>query len=524
MLVHGSLSATTHSDDGKTRFFQYGSRCFLAVLFLSGIFNANLVYGQSAPPTLDEQLYRWLALNNRVGCAELLRLSLPPGNGDQANADLVRKELDRLRGLNQIGSQLAQICSPKFNVVSASALGSSLETLQATKTVSQVRIPRRRVDRRVRTSKQSKFRRSFLEFLQAGRTGQAGVPLPEPQLDSSRLGLFGEFNHEWRRKDISTYDLGYDGSLNNGLMGVDYGWNRQVVGMWVGFSELDADNNIRPFSLNRNYIAGQGGVQPKDVEEVIALCEGRKGSGAFEDHSTGFGGFAGFALGDSGLLDIGFSRYSTDHAYTRSVCTFEEGPNKNPNLDEFFAGWASGATAVKDLGFSVRSGYDVEKDRWIFSPRAVFQFMRTSVDGYAETGKGITKGDSVPIVSGGPIGSELAYEAQKRNSAWLDIGGEVGHRFNVSGAILIPEVSGYWRHQFDDGFVFNTVHLAQDLRPDPITFQLANEGPDSNSAIFSFTLNSLIGERVGAQVEVSQLFLNDFVRSTLLSMRVRVRF
>jgi uncharacterized protein YhjY with autotransporter beta-barrel domain len=456
---------------------------------------------------------------------ELLRL---PATATAIN---VQDELNRLRSLNQIGSQLAQICAPKQNVVSASSLGSSLETLQATKTVSQARIPRRRVDRRVRTSKPAgRFRNSLLEFLQAGPAGpagpagQAGVPLPEPRLDSSRLGLFGEFNREWRKRDNSTYELGYDGHLNNGLIGVDYGWNRNVVGLWFGFSEIGTDYNVQLSSLNRNYIPGQPGpVQPRDLEEVIALCEGRRGSGSFEDHSKGFGGFAGFALGSGGLLDIGVSRYTTDHAYTRKVCTFEEGPNSNPNLDEFFAGWASGTTDVTDLGFSVRSGYDIEKDRWIISPRGVFQFMRTSVDSYVETGNGTTKGDSQPIVTGGPIGSELAYEAQKRNSTWVDLGGEIAHRFDVGGTILIPEVSGYWRHQFDDDFVFSTVNFAQDRRADPLKFMLATEGADPNSAIFSVGLNSLIRERVGAQVELSQLFLNDRVRTTLLSVRVRVR-
>jgi uncharacterized protein YhjY with autotransporter beta-barrel domain len=511
----------------------YWCLCSLALLFLPGLSPKGIAYGQSDPPTLDEQLVRWLGLGERRGCYELLRV--PPGITTGEGANNVIAELQRLRGLNQIGAELARICGPEQNVNSGSALGGSLDTLQATKTVSQVRIARRRVDRRLGTGPQGtqgtqprKFRSFFLDP-QADAQRQPDISLQTPGAENPGFGLFGEISREWKKKDITDYDLGYDGHVGTGLVGVDYAWNRAVAGVWGSYSAMNTDYQMRPVDLNRNYnLTGFTPTQRQAVEDLLALCEGRNGGGELENHAVGFGGFAGWSLGGGGLLDIGFSHYRTNHNYTRSFCSFEQGGSlfdQRFDLDQYFAGWVSGSTEVKEFGASVRGGYDIEKDGWVFSPRGIFQFIRTSVDGYQETGQAITKlTNSQSILYGGPIGAELVYEGRRRNSPILDVGGEIAYRFDFQGSALIPRVSAYWRHQFDDGFIFHDVRLAQDLRPNPVKFSVASDRPDPNTAILSAGVTSLIGQRFAAQVEVSQLAGHEFMGSTLLSAQFRVRF
>jgi hypothetical protein len=506
----------------------------LALLSLPGGFAMGSAYGQStAPPTLDEQLDRYLGLGDRFGCLEFLRFT-PSAPEPNAAATEVNNLLKVLHDTKQIGDQLFKICGTKLNVGSASALGGSLDTLQATKTVSQVRIARRRVDRRLSKGIQGtqgtqprQFRSFFLEP-QADVQRQPDISLQTAGVENPGFGLFGELSREWRKKDITTYDLGYDGHVGTGLIGVDYGWNRAVAGLWGSYSAMNTNYEMRLVNLDRNYNpAFVDDTQEKALEDLVALCEGRIGGGGLENHTTGFGGFAGWSLGTGLLLDIGISHYRTNHSYTRSVCTFEgEGGNRtNPHMEQFFAGSVSGTTKVKEFGVSVRGGYDIERDGWILSPRGIFQFIRTSVDGYEETGNAIIKEDLKHILAyGGPVGTELVYEERRRNSPMFDLGGEVAHRFELQGTVLIPRVSGYWRHQFDDDFIFQTVRFAQDFRPDPVRFSFASDGPDPNTAILSAGVSSLIGQRFAAQVEVSQLVGHEFMGSTLLSAQFRVRF
>jgi len=501
--------------------------CFFALLLLTPRSPTHSAYGQSPPPTLDEQLISLLGLGTRPGCVEFLRLSPPPG--DTAAIAAVTAELKRLHDLHQIGAQLEVICAPELNVNSGSALGGSLETLQATKTVSQVRIARRRVDRRLSKGTQPRKFRSFFLDPQADVQRQPDISLQTAGAENPGFGLFGELGREWKKRDITDYDLGYDGHVNTGMVGVDYGWNRAVAGVWGSYSAMNTHYDIRPVQLNRKYnFQGVAPAQKQAIEDLVALCEGRKEGSGLENHTTGFGGFAGWSLGKGAVLDIGMSYYRTNHAYTRSVCTFEQGGSVFDNrfdLDQYFAGWVSGNTKIKEFGASVRGGYDIEKDGWIFSPRGIFQFIRNSVGGYEETGQATIKpGQSQTITYGGPIGSELVYETHRRNSTLFDLGGDVAYRFGLQGTVLIPRVSAYWRHQFDDGFIFQTVRLAQDFRPDPLRFSVASDGPDPNTGILSAGVSSFIGERFAAEVEVSQLVGHAFMGSTLLSAQFRVRF
>ena len=108
----------------------------------------------ATPPTQDEQLRDQLGLGNAAGCFTLLGV-------DQADVDITLDDLG-----SQIGNELRAICGSSA-VTSASSLGGGLNTLQATKTVSQFRLVRRRIDQRLQRQRPRPPSRSLRSYLQA---------------------------------------------------------------------------------------------------------------------------------------------------------------------------------------------------------------------------------------------------------------------------------------------------------------------------------------------------------------------
>jgi hypothetical protein len=112
---------------------------------------ASTAHAQSQPLSLDDQLRDQLALGDANGCVDLLRITpadIDTDNGETPG-DVVNDELERLADdLDQIDKELRAICGPSA-VGSASSLGGALDSVQATKTVSQFKLARRRIDQRL---------------------------------------------------------------------------------------------------------------------------------------------------------------------------------------------------------------------------------------------------------------------------------------------------------------------------------------------------------------------------------------
>jgi Autotransporter beta-domain len=542
--------------------------CLAVPIALCG---ARAVHGQtlSDPPTQDEQLRLQLALGDAAGCVSLLR----PEPGEDADDALARLG-------PEIGNELRAICGTSA-VNSASSLGGGLNSLQATKTQSQFRLIRRRIDQRLRTQPPPKApSRSAGMFLQT--PGSPSRTYADTPFDAS--GLFGEFEYEWRDRVNTPYESGYESKVRGLSVGLDRMFGSAVAGGWISFTGVDADLTGSGVLIASPF----AGVEDEQFRALVndpnvlgPVCGGSPNPGALEQDTTRFGGFVGALLGGSGFVDGSVSWARRTHDYSRGVCTIEnqgqaafaadvafvdqnsdgvadsgeirpdigggvlfqdanengtldQRANDNPGesvFDDIFAGTLTGSTRLHEFAFSIRTGADLGSGGWNAGPRVILTYARTTTDPFVEAGRSTVansvhpnSGPAVQRTLGGPIGMELAFDEQSRYSLLLELGGEVGRQITTPFGALVPFGSAYWRHEFNDERTIVTVRLAQDLRSSPTRFSFGTDAPDANTAMVAGGLSALFGSRFALRAEYRQLLMDDLFDSNVFAGQARLRF
>ena len=482
--------------------------------------------------SLGDQLDAQLGLGNPSGCVDFLRITdadlVDAGNDPQL---AVNRQLNRLDARGQIGDGLHAICGPSA-VGSASSLGGGLNTVQATKTVSQFRLVRRRIDQRLPRRPRTVQESPLMLFLQPARLQSDGELRRQAP---AGVAVFGDVEYEQQDRETTRYEDGYEADIAGGTIGIDYAWDRAVVGAWGGYKRMDGDF--------------RGGFERflSDPAQLAAVCGGVLPGGDFDLKGGRFGGFAGWRLGDAGFIDINASRSRRDYRYKRNTCMIEvtAEPLSYVNgelfgggllIDDIYAGRISGDTDITETGVSIRAGFDSSRGAWTFGPRATLGYARSTIDAYAETGRSTVDNPVTPngaglppdggrIINralGDPIGLELAYREQEHDSLLLEIGGLVERRFETSRGMLVAHASAYWRHEFKDELRFATVRFVQDLRPDPVFFSFVNGQVDADTALFSVGLTAVFNERAAMRFEVTHLAFDSYLDSTGVSAQVRV--
>ena len=532
--------ARTHSEHPSSRTrISAGCAGLLGALLL--VLAAPIARAQSQPLSLTEQLDEQLGLGDFRGCFDLLRLTeadVTAADGNPQTA--VNRELNRLEAAGHIGNELRAICGPSA-VNSASSLGGALNTVQATKTVSQFRLARRRIDQRLpRRPSLSVQGMPLMLLLQS-----AGLEHDPELRRHAAVGaaVFGEVEYEQQDREITRYEDGYEADITGGAIGMDYAWDRAIVGAWAGYKRMDGDF--------------QGGFVRflSNPAQLSAVCGGVLPGGDFDLDGGLLGVFAGWKMGDAGFVDVNASKAQRDYRYNRNTCAIESNSEslsfneENGELssdgiviDDIYAGRVSGDTTVTETGLSIRAGFDAVRAAWTFGPRATLSYARSTVDAYSETGRSTVSNPVEPVGAfdpenpnpqpdagrivnralGDPLGLELAYQEQKQDSLLLEVGGLVERRFEMSPGLLVAHASAYWRHQFRDDLRFATARFVQDQRPDPVYFSFVTGQVDANSALFTLGVTALFNERAAFRLEVTHLAFDRYLDSTAISAQFRV--
>ena len=500
-------------------------RLSLFALALAAFGSTGIAWAET-PPSLDDQFRAQLGLGEAVGCA-------PLRNGASAMFDQVN-----------FGLALRAICAPSA-VGSASSLGGGLSDFQATKTVSQFRLARRRIDARLRRG----GRRADWDGVQVAFASPASdlgaLMAAEPETDVWRL--FGEIEGDWRERDATRYESGYEADAYGLTLGLDRTWGRHVIGGWVSYTDADGayaagtalvapgDNG----GLNPNIPAGASNLLA-DRRALESVCGVTPGAGDFSDEALRLGAFWGTRFGQTGFIDASFSIGERDYKYRRNACAIElpnsgasvmriaDGlfyldndsnnvPNDNDRVvDDVFAGAISGDASVLEYSLSARTGFDHALGAWIIGPRATLSYTRTEIDAFTETGRtsrdrylfglsdfttyqdcvdnnpGTPCTAAFSIAAGSATGLELSYDDQTRDSLLLELGAEVRRPIDMSWGVLAPHASVMLRHQFEDDRDLVTVRMAQDLRGAGATrFAFATDAPDADDAVFTAGLTAL---------------------------------
>lgn len=496
------------------------------------------------PPTQDQQFRNQLGLGVAAGCVPLLGLNAT-ADGQAVAAALTAAG-------TSIGNELRAICGPSA-VTSASSLGGGLNTLQATKTATQFRLVRRRIDQRLtpkppsrpsRELGQAFFRAAASPDFGAGAgttaaAGSAGAAAQQggTAASASRVGLFGEVDFDNRDRIDTEYESGYQSDAKGFAVGVDYLHGRALVGGWFGTTTRDAE-----FTSFGTLLGSGSNAEFRSVLSapgvLSRVCGGLSDGGTFNQQTMRLGGFVGAAIGAAGFVDaaVGWSR--RQHDYARSICAIEADPsgiriengvlrNSFGVVDDIYAGTVTGLNTIRDLDISGRVGTALGNDNWTFGPRVAMTITKSTTDAYIETGRSTVANPVEPVFEntvnrtlGGPIGFELAFDQQSRTSVLLEGGGEIAGRAGP----VVPFASAFWRHEFKDDYHLLTARFAQDRRQAPRRFTIGNDRPDSDSLLFGAGVAVPVGERGAVRVEVTQLAYDNLFAARAISVQARVGF
>lgn len=499
-------------------------------------------YGQSTtsttpPPTQDDTLRTTLGLGNAAGCFPLLGIQADDPDGFNK---LVTALNDPNSGL---GDELRAICGPSA-VVSSSALGGGMQSLQPVKTVTQFRLARSRIDQRLTSKPPPTPPRppsrdvavSWVQF-QEPLNPTAGLG------PRSGAGVFGEVEFLNRNRADTIYESGYGSDVTSFSIGADYASSGgAVVGGWFGRASQDgAFTRFSPIFATTGSDSPQDAAVLNDPSVFTRVCGGLSTGGTFEQTANQFGGFAGFG-GARGFVDGTFAWTSRDHDYARNVCTVETqglvafdpatgvlSDSAHDVVDDIYAGTLSGVSQIDETSFSVRAGGDVGNAAVSGGPRVIFTVTRAKTGAYVETGRNTvatpitsTAGDLEPVerTLGGPIGTELAFDEQTRTSVLLEAGGE----FAVHAGAVSPFFNGYWRHEFKDDFPLVTARMAQDLRSTPFVLRFGFDAYDRDAFRFGFGANAVAGDRFVVRAEYSKLVSDAIYSGGGFSIQARARF
>ena len=503
---------------------------------------------QPAPRSLDQALVDTLALGNAAGCGPAFGL---PDFSAALNPQLALDTfLAAERDGGRLGKELAAVCGSSA-VASAAALGGSLGSPQTTKTVSQFRLARARVDSRLDAGgKRADVDRPVLLAQLGGGLPMTGTaPAAGEQTAGTGPGLFTQLSHERRERVTTALEAGYKAGVSEALVGLDYaardGW---VGGAWLGYRSTDADYRGAKLLIGGADAGFGGSLGAATQSEVCKIGPG----GGFDDKGTLVGGFIAKRIGQA-FADVGVQFSRRDYSYQRNVCAIEAGSAAivrdagSPSgfssgatvadggipIDDIYAGTISGKARVSEWILSGRVGFDGGGEQWQWGPRLSLSYQRTSIGAHTESGRtsvSHTVASNNPAIlttlraAGDPTGLELTFDPQRRTSLLSELQLVGAYRHEAAFGTLVPRLSVTWQHEFKGERQLVGVRMAQDRRASPTRFSFSTDSSDKSKGAVALGLSLQRGSQFAADIEVSRLLADDRFDSTQFALQARWRF
>ncbi|MCQ8105115.1 autotransporter outer membrane beta-barrel domain-containing protein [Methylomonas sp. SURF-2] len=226
------------------------------------------------------------------------------------------------------------------------------------------------------------------------------------------------------------------------------------------------------------------------------------GGGDFRTNSFGPTVYASFYPLDGLFTDV-FFRYGAK--------SFER--SRGVSFTDFGVLKASGTATSKSGGDELETGalvgYDWTIKNLSIGPRLAFNYRRLQLNGYTESGN---------------TGLELHYLKDGVDSLQTSAGIQASAAFSTSFAVLIPQVSADWTHEFALGQRNVSVRFAQDFRPDPTVFSYQTERPDRDFFHVGGGLVAVFPRELQAYVNFEALLGHAYLTDYVGTVGIRLGF
>jgi uncharacterized protein YhjY with autotransporter beta-barrel domain len=265
---------------------------------------------------------------------------------------------------------------------------------------------------------------------QANKGGEKGTPLGSGAGDDAELALASNinlfFNADYRELDRrqTSFEQGYNSNQKGFNLGAD-----MMVTDWL----------VTGLAFNYSHWRGD-----------------QLSGGGFETDSYGPTVFASLFPWKGFFADLSFQ-------YARKDGSNSNQRNYAREDNTQFGGAITGSPGADQYEGNLSSGYDYSIGGFTIGPRATVRYRHVGMDGYTEQGHS---------------GLELRFQEDKLTSVQSSIGAQASFAINTSWGVLVPQISGDWTHEYDNGQRSIFVQFAQDNRPIPTTFGFQTDKPD----------------------------------------------
>lgn len=503
---------------------------------MTTLLGCQLALAEPAARSLDQALVDTLALGSAFGCGPAFGLRAY-GSDQEGLDNFLKDEVAAKR----LGAELAAICASSA-VTSAAALGGSLGTVQATKTVSQFRAARSRADSRLNArGERAEFGRPVL-LAQAGGAVVGAFDLGSR--DSPGPGAFVQIDHEARTRTGTSLEAGYRAGTTEVALGADFALPGEwFAGTWLGWRSTAADYRAAAVVLGGN----DGGFRTSlDAATQAQICRVGPGGG-FDDDGLRLGAFAARRIGTA-FVDAGVQFSRRNYRYTRPVCAIEaNGASVEPNpaslsgfgtsdgqkIESVFAGTLAAKARLSEWAATARAGMDFgDPQAFSWGPRVGLNYARTGIGRYNETGQtsltytllSNTRVLETRRPAGSPTGLELAFERQRRTSLQSELQLVAALRLDTAAGALTPRLALSWVHEFRTERQEIRVRMAQDFRPTPTQFGFTTDALDANKGVAALGVRWERGADMAADLEVRRQFGDRLFAVTSVGLRGLWRF
>ena len=150
-------------------------------------------------------------------------------------------------------------------------------------------------------------------------------------------------------------------------------------------------------------------------------------------------------------------------------------------------------------------GYAFSRGPLTVTPFGRLEYIHLDIDSYNETGAG---------------GLNLTIRSQDIDSLQSALGAQISYAISTPVAVLVPQVRGEWRHEFEDDSRSVTARYTSD--PFNTFFTIPTDDPDRDFFAVGVGLSAVFARGIGAFVRYETILgLRDFSHH---DVRVGVRF
>lgn len=351
--------------------------------------------------------------------------------------------------LTGLGAQLANLCDVPQTAGSVSSGGGAASFQGATSTFLA-----RSVQRRLDELQQKAAQATSSKFLPDAEARSVWTPLgglgrliahsnrysldapnqtvvfaAQSEVHPSGLGFFVTGSAESLDRKVTTFEDGYSANTYGLSFGVDYSIERRLI---VGASGSYANTK-------GDFVAG-GDFSTSALGGIVYLST-QPTDETFVQASLGYN-----------RLD-----YSAARLATALVTSLSVGNDRNVR------GLATSDSVGNLFDLALMAGYDYYLNGITVGPRAGFNYTKTEINGYSESGS---------------TGIELRYDKQSIESLKSRLGIFGSTVKNASFGVISFQGNLDYVHEFKNSQRFINVQFAQDLRANPTRFTFQNEVPD----------------------------------------------